>query len=72
MKSTQNKRVLVTGGKRGIGFAIAQGLMIKNYEVIITSRSLDNVEQAAEKLQGKVIPIELDVIEIALLVNCQT
>ncbi|MEH2424362.1 MAG: SDR family NAD(P)-dependent oxidoreductase [Nostoc sp.] len=63
MESTQEKRVLVTGGNRGIGFAIAQGLLTKDYEVIITSRSLDNAKLAAEKLQGKVIPIELDVTD---------
>ncbi|MDZ8183711.1 MAG: SDR family NAD(P)-dependent oxidoreductase [Nostoc sp. ChiSLP02] len=61
MESRQNKRALVTGGNRGIGFAIAQGLLTKNYEVIITSRSLDNAKEAANKLQGKVTPIELDV-----------
>jgi NAD(P)-dependent dehydrogenase (short-subunit alcohol dehydrogenase family) len=48
-------------GNRGIGFAIAQGLLTQGYEVIITARSLDNAKQAAEKLQGSVIPIELDV-----------
>ncbi|MDZ8081361.1 MAG: SDR family NAD(P)-dependent oxidoreductase [Nostoc sp. DedQUE01] len=63
MKSIQDKRALVTGGNRGIGFAIAQGLLTKGYEVIITSRSLDNAKQAAEKLQGEVIPIELDVTD---------
>jgi NAD(P)-dependent dehydrogenase (short-subunit alcohol dehydrogenase family) len=61
MKTTSVKRALVTGGNRGIGFAIAQGLLAKGYEVIITARSLDNAKQAAEKLQGHVIPIELDV-----------
>ena len=35
---TTNKRALVTGGNRGIGFAIAQGLIILNYEVVITAR----------------------------------
>jgi NAD(P)-dependent dehydrogenase (short-subunit alcohol dehydrogenase family) len=55
------RRALVTGGNRGIGFAIAQGLLAKGYEVIITARSLDSARQAAEKLQGDVIPIELDV-----------
>lgn len=63
MESTQDKRALVTGGNRGIGFAIAQGLLAKGYEVIITSRALNNAKQAAEKLQGKVIPIELDVTD---------
>ncbi|MBN3922052.1 SDR family NAD(P)-dependent oxidoreductase [Nostoc sp. NMS4] len=61
MKSTQGKRALITGGNRGIGFAIAKGLLAKGYEVIITSRSLDNAQQAAQKLQSKVIPLELNV-----------
>ena len=59
----KSKIALVTGGNRGFGFAIAQGLLQKGYEVIITSRSLDKAKEAAKKLQklGKVIPIELDV-----------
>jgi NAD(P)-dependent dehydrogenase (short-subunit alcohol dehydrogenase family) len=61
METQSAKRALVTGGNRGIGFAIAQGLLAQGYEVIITARSLDNAKQAAEKLQGSVIPIELDV-----------
>lgn len=61
----ESKIALVTGGNRGIGYAIAQGLLQKGYEVIITSRSLDKAKQAASKLQalGKVIPIELDTTE---------
>ncbi len=66
----ENKRsgiALVTGGNRGIGFAIARGLLQKGYDVIITSRSLDKAKEAAEKLQefGKVTPIELDVSDDA-------
>jgi NAD(P)-dependent dehydrogenase (short-subunit alcohol dehydrogenase family) len=56
-----NKRALVTGGNRGIGFAIAQGLIERDYEVIITARSIESAQEAAEKLGGKVIPLELDV-----------
>ena len=65
MENKQSKLALVTGGNRGIGFAITQGLLQKGYEVIITSRSLDKAKEAAEKLQelGKVIPIELDVTD---------
>ena len=60
---TTNKRALVTGGNRGIGFAIAQGLINLNYEVVITARSIDAAKQAAEKLGKKAIPLELDVSE---------
>jgi NAD(P)-dependent dehydrogenase (short-subunit alcohol dehydrogenase family) len=56
-----NKRALVTGGNRGIGLAIAQGLIALNYEVIITARSIESAKKAAEKLGAKAIPLELDV-----------
>ena len=55
------KRALVTGGNRGIGLAIAQGLLAQGYEVIITARALENAKQAAENLPGKVMPLELDI-----------
>lgn len=55
------KFALITGGNRGIGFAIAQGLLAQDYEVIITARSIDSATKAAEKLGGKVIPLALDV-----------
>ncbi|NEQ54946.1 MAG: SDR family NAD(P)-dependent oxidoreductase [Leptolyngbya sp. SIO3F4] len=61
METQTVKRALVTGGNRGIGFAIAQGLLAKGYEVIIAARSLEKAKQAAKHLQGKVLPIELDV-----------
>lgn len=59
----ETQTALVTGGNRGIGFAITQGLLEKGFQVIITSRSLDKAKQAAGKLNlsDKVIPIELDV-----------
>jgi NAD(P)-dependent dehydrogenase (short-subunit alcohol dehydrogenase family) len=55
------KIALVTGGNRGIGYAIAIGLIAQGYQVIITARSLAKAQQAAEKLQGNVIPVELDI-----------
>ena len=61
MESNSTKRVLVTGGNRGIGLAIAKGLLDRDYEVILTSRLLDKAEKAAEKLGGKTIALELDV-----------
>ncbi len=63
MNGKESKTALVTGGNRGIGFAIAKGLLQKGYEVIITSRSFDKATEAAKKLEtlGQVIAIELDV-----------
>ena len=61
------KYALVTGANRGIGFAIAQGLLTQDYEVIITARSFDRAKQAAEKLVGKVIPIAINFVVIFLL-----
>jgi NAD(P)-dependent dehydrogenase (short-subunit alcohol dehydrogenase family) len=58
---TTNKRALVTGGNRGIGLAIAQGLINRDYEVIITARSIESAQTAAEQLGEKAIPLELDV-----------
>jgi NAD(P)-dependent dehydrogenase (short-subunit alcohol dehydrogenase family) len=51
----------VTGGNRGIGLAIAQGLINRDYEVIITARSIESAQKAAEHLGKKAIPLELDV-----------
>lgn len=57
----ETKTALVTGGNRGIGYAIARGLLDKGYQVIITPRSLEKAQQAGSKLQDNVIPIELDI-----------
>ena len=61
MNNQETKIALVTGGNRGIGYAIAQGLLAKGYQVIISARSLDKTKQAADRLQGSVIPVELDI-----------
>jgi NAD(P)-dependent dehydrogenase (short-subunit alcohol dehydrogenase family) len=56
-----HKRALVTGSNRDIGLAIVQGLIDHSYEVIVTARSLNSAQEAAEKLGNKAIPLELDV-----------
>jgi short-subunit dehydrogenase len=60
----EGKRVLVTGGSSGIGFAIAKALLAKDARVAITGRRLAVVSAATEELRktgGAVTGIAADV-----------
>jgi len=60
----QSKNALVTGGNKGIGFAICQGLLKSGFEVILAARSNDKAKAAIEKLQSsKVHPLVLDIAD---------
>ncbi|OKH24686.1 SDR family NAD(P)-dependent oxidoreductase [Chroogloeocystis siderophila] len=61
----QGKRALVTGGNKGIGFAICQGLLQAGFEVIIAARSLDKAKAATQKLPANstVRVVKLDVTD---------
>jgi 3-oxoacyl-[acyl-carrier protein] reductase len=48
-----NKVAVVTGGSRGIGYAIAQALLENGAAVLICSRQRDHVDRAAESLRSK-------------------
>lgn len=56
---------VVTGGNRGIGFAVCRQLAVLGYQVILTSRSLAHGRDAAESLAsaGTVTAAELDVAQ---------
>lgn len=58
----QGKRTLVTGGNKGIGFTIVQGLLKRGFEVILAARSLDKAKAAIAQLASPNLhPLELDV-----------
>lgn len=60
----QGKIALVTGGNKGIGFAICKGLLAKGFEVILAARNLEKAQTAASKLQTggvKIRAVELDI-----------
>ena len=53
MESKQSKIALVSGGSKGIGFAIAERLLVAGFNVYICSRSQENLVQANELLSKK-------------------
>lgn len=60
----ETKIALVTGGNRGIGLAIAQGLIKANVRVIIGSRSLEKGKAAVEKLDSPLASaVEIDIAD---------
>jgi NAD(P)-dependent dehydrogenase (short-subunit alcohol dehydrogenase family) len=65
MTPFSRKYALVTGGNRGIGFAICQGLLAAGFEVILAARSLDKAKEAAQQLQPaeSLRLLELDVAD---------
>ena len=53
------RRALVTGGNRGIGYAIAAGLTQLDYEVVIAARNIEAGAGAAEELGVDSIHMDL-------------
>jgi len=48
----QEKRALITGGSGGIGFAIAEAMLAKGAQVVITGRRPDVLSTAAKRLRA--------------------
>ena len=64
------KTVLITGGNRGIGLEIARQLGALGWKVYIGSRNLASGQEAAMKLEGEIIPVELDVTNTDSIRSC--
>ncbi|PZX12211.1 NAD(P)-dependent dehydrogenase (short-subunit alcohol dehydrogenase family) [Palleronia aestuarii] len=66
--SLRGRRALVTGGARGIGFAICDALSQAGATVVLTDRDGDAAHDAAERLRGRagdVAAAQLDVTDPA-------
>src|SRR5258708_33097317 len=48
----QEKRALITGGSGGIGFAIAEAMLAKGAQIVITGRRPDVLSTAAKRLRA--------------------
>lgn len=60
----KGNKAIVTGGSRGIGYAIAKELSQRGCKVIITGRNLNTLQAAAQEIGDNVIPMIWDASEI--------
>ena len=65
----KGKNALVAGGGRGIGKAIAKVLAVEGVDVVIASRTKDQLEQSAREIEDetgqRIIPMVVDVTQKA-------
>ena len=65
---SEQRVAVVTGGNRGMGFALCRELASKGYRVLLCSRNPDKGEAAAQELRDQsldVLPVHLDVTNSA-------
>ncbi|MBE1878197.1 SDR family oxidoreductase [Myceligenerans pegani] len=63
MNTTAPKTVLVTGASSGIGEAVAARLAEAGHHVVAGARRLDRLEALAERTDGHLHPVRLDVTD---------
>jgi uncharacterized protein len=56
---------LVAGGSKGIGYAIANALGKRNYNLILIARGLDSLQAAKQKLESR-YPIHVEILKLDL------
>lgn len=59
--STENKTVIVTGASSGIGLAVAEAYIKRGYNVVGNARTLSRLQEVAEKLGQRFVPVDGDI-----------
>lgn len=67
----QGRRVLVTGGARGLGYAFAQAIAVAGGRVVIADILADRVHQAAADLRAQGLDVQGLVVDLADPVSIQ-
>lgn len=62
----KGRKVLITGGTSGIGYAIACKFISEGASVVITGRSLDRLNEAVASLGPKAFPLVWDIADCSL------
>lgn len=65
MSDLTGKTALVTGASGDIGRAIALALAAEGATVYATARRLDKLEALAEEAGGRIVPLEMDLADVA-------
>ncbi|MEM7800087.1 MAG: SDR family oxidoreductase [Chloroflexota bacterium] len=60
---------LVTGGNRGIGKEVCRQMAASGHRVVLTARSVDSAQKAAQEIGNGVIPARLDVSDVASILE---
>ena len=53
------RRAIVTGGSRGIGLAVARGLVVEGASVALIARGAEALEEAARALSGVAVAADV-------------
>lgn len=62
--SLHNKVVLITGGARGLGLALARELASKGASLVLCSRTASQLEQARQELEARGCPVLTRVVDV--------
>ena len=60
-----SKLVLITGGSKGLGFAMAAEFGARRANVVILSRHGDELEVASERLRGQGVQVKTQVCDVS-------